>query len=296
MIFPAPLLALLQELGDLKRVRSAARPGSIAERLFADGWTRLLAGVPAEDAMRGNVAAALTATRLGDIDAAALRTLDLAEHAIARTLGHALAEITAALDPALAAGLEGPRRDPPAQPLPAFVARLAAQPRAGVTCPGRPRLLFEPPENHAEHSAMVAVYGVLLAPVFGADPSTVWLAGLAHHLHNADLPDAGYTGEMLLEPHLAALMERATARSLAQLPTALAATVETARRILPDAETPEGRAFHAADALDRVWQIDQHLRAGRTLLETILTDMALVHEGPVKTFQDHVLRAAGLPA
>ena len=165
-----------------------------------------------------------------------------------------------------------------------------------MTCPGRPRLLFEPPENHAEHCAVVALYGVLLAPVFDADPATVWLAGLAHHLHNADLPDSGYTGEMLLEPHLAPLMERATARALAQLPTALAATVKTARRILPNADTPEGRAFHAADALDRVWQIDQHLRAGRTTLEIVLTDMALVHEGPVKTFQDQVLRAAGLPA
>ena len=118
MNFPAPLLALLQELGDLKRVRSAARPGSIAGRLFTDGWARLLAGASAEDAMRGNIAAALTATRLGDIDAATLRTLDLPEPAIARILAQALTDITASIDPALAARLDGPRRDPPAHPLP----------------------------------------------------------------------------------------------------------------------------------------------------------------------------------
>ena len=296
MNFPAPLLSLLRELGELKRVRSAARPGTIAERLFADGWSRLLAGALPEDAMRGNVAAALTATRLGDIDAATLRTLDVAEDTIAPILARALAEITAVIDPALAARLSGPHLDPPAVPLPDFVARLARQPRAGVTCPGQPRLLFEPPENHAEHCAAVALYGVLLAPVFDADPATVWLAGLAHHLHNADLPDSGYTGEMLLEPHLGDVMARATARALAQLPAAIAVPVENARRILPNADTAEGRAFHAADALDRVWQIDQHLRAGRTTLHTVLTDMALVHEGPVKTFQDQVLHAAGLPA
>ncbi len=58
--------------------------------------------------------------------------------------------------------------------------------------------MFEPPENHAEHCLAVAVYGVLLAPRYGADPSVVFLAGLAHHLHNARLPDSGFTGEALL--------------------------------------------------------------------------------------------------
>jgi len=122
----------------------------------------------------------------------------------------------------------------------------------------------------------------------------VWLAGMAHHLHNAFMPDSGFTGEMLLGAHLEPAMQRTTTRALRELPSALAARVEDARRILPDAGTPEGRAFHAADTLDRVWQIDQHLRAGRTTLHHVLHDMALVHDGPVKIFQDDVLLAAGL--
>ncbi len=78
--------------------------------------------------------------------------------------------------------------------VPPFVPLLAAQPRAGATRPGHPRVILEPAENHAEHCAVVAVNGVLAAGVFGADPAGPFLTGLAHHLHNAYLPDAGDAG------------------------------------------------------------------------------------------------------
>ncbi|WP_174300783.1 hypothetical protein [Caulobacter sp. S45] len=39
-ITPA-VLALFRELGDLKRIRSADAPSSIAERLFARAWAAL---------------------------------------------------------------------------------------------------------------------------------------------------------------------------------------------------------------------------------------------------------------
>ena len=289
------LLSLLMEVGELKRVRSAGRAGSVAERLFADGWARLVAGVPVEAAMRANVGRALAAVRLGDLDGAVLLGLGLDEEAAAGVLRAGLAAVVGAVEAGLAERLE-PGRDAPAVGLPAFVGLLAGQPRAGVTCPGRARLIFEPVENHAEHCAVVAVYGAVLAPVFGADPAAVWLAGMGHHFHNAYMPDAGWTGEVLLGGHLAGLMQRATGRCLAQLPEGLAALVADARAVLADAGTAEGRAFHAADTLDRVWQIDQHLRSGRIGLTYVLRDMALVHEGPVKGFQDAVLRAAGLPA
>ena len=58
---PAHLLPLLREVNDLKRIRSAGRPSSIAHRLFAAAWSRLAAG---EDAER--VAAATTAGALAD--------------------------------------------------------------------------------------------------------------------------------------------------------------------------------------------------------------------------------------
>ncbi len=290
---PGALLALLRELGELKRVRSVGRAGSIMERLFADGWSRLVAGLAVGAAMRGHTGRALTMVRLGDVDAPVLRDLSVDEADVGAALRRAFASVSGAVDPSLAESLLL-GREPPQVRLPEFVARLAAQPRAGATCPDRPRLVFEPAENHAEHCAAVAVYGVLLSPVFGADPATVWLASMAHHLHNAFIPDAGFAGEVLLGDLLAPLMGRAQARCLAELAPDLALQVRTALVVTLDADSPEGRAFHAADTLDRVWQIDQHLRPGRIGLDQVLGDMALVHDGPVKPFQERVLHAAGL--
>ena len=290
-----PLLSLMGEVGELKRVRSAGRVGSIAERLFADGWARLLAGCPLGAAMGAHVGRTLACVRLGDIDEAVLRDLGVEAATAREVMDGGLRAVVGAVDGALLASLvaAGPA---PAASLPGFVAALASQPRAGVTCPGRPRLVFEPVENHAEHCAVVAVYGAMLAPVFGAAPEVVWLASMAHHFHNAFLPDAGFTGEMLLGGHLEGMIGRAVTRCLAMLPDGLAGQVEAALPVLRDASTPEGRAFHAADTLDRVWQIEQHLRPGRIGLDYVLREMALVHEGPAKRFQDAVLRAAGLPA
>jgi 5'-deoxynucleotidase YfbR-like HD superfamily hydrolase len=291
----AAWLPLLRELGDLKRVRSAARQGSIAERLFAASWAHLANGGEAGQGWRGTVAAALAATRLGDLDEATLRGVGV-EAARARDI-HLLAQTDAGQG--IGAELQAALREAPdliEGTAPGFVAALARQPRAGVTCPGRPRLLLEPPESHAEHCLMVAVYGVLLCPTYGADPATVYVAGLAHHLHNALLPDSGFVGEELLGDQLEPAFLRATEAALADLPPAVVALVRQARRILSDAATPEGRAFHAADTLDRVLQVEQHLRAGQATLRFVLDDMELVHAGPVKPFQDRVLRDVGLLA
>ena len=292
---PARLLPLLREINDLKRIRSAGRPSSIADRLFAAAWARLAAGEDATRLAVATTAGALAATRLGDLDPPLLRRAGIGAEEVASIRQRALAETAAGLDPALraklAAALDAPGRE---GPLPGFVARLAEQPRAGATCPDRPRIVLEPPESHAEHCLMVAVYGVVLAPVYGADEGTVFLASMAHHLHNALLPDSGFTGEMLLGPALEPAFEEATAQALAELDAPLRAAVERARRILPDADSPEGRAFHAADTLDRVLQIEQYLRAASTSMDFVLRDMALVHDGPVKRFQDAVLSEMGL--
>ena len=245
--------------------------------------------------MRDSVFKLLAAARLGDLDIGMLEELGL-DRADAVTVQQAgVAEISAELPEAIVSLIADVDPQPDHENADMdFVDRLASQPRAGVTCPGIQRLLFEPAENHAEHCAIVALYGVLLSPVYGADPETVWLASLSHHLHNAFMPDSGFSGEILLGDRLEPLMQRATALCLDQLSTELADKVLMARRILPDVGSPEGRAFHAADTLDRVWQIDQHLRPGQVTLDFVLNDMALVHEGPVKTFQDALLREAGL--
>ncbi len=291
------VLPLLRALGDLKRIRSAGQPASIAERLFTDAWSCLLAGVETAQVARAIVVDGLIATQLGDLSTL---VLDAA--------GIPAPEIDKIRDQALRCALHGNENLFQAQPgdyasqtlareaTPSFVSRLAAQPRAGATCPGRGRLMLEPPETHAEHCVVVAIAGFLLAPVWSARPCGVFLAGLSHHLHNALLPDSGYAGEVLLGEWLQPAMTNATNQALDQLPAALRTNVEAARRMLPDAETPEGRAFHAADTLDRVLQLEHHLRAGNTSMDFVLRDMELVHAGPTKPFQNAVLKNLGLAA
>jgi 5'-deoxynucleotidase YfbR-like HD superfamily hydrolase len=290
------LLPLFRELGHLKRLHSAGRRGSIASRLFRRSWTALLAGRPAKEVALATTAGALAAARLGDLDRYTLVSLGLSSDEAIAVQRRGLDEVSGVLDPSLAAALRSAAREMAADegPVPAFVDALDAQPRAGITCPGRPRIVLQPPENHAEHCLTVAVYGVLLAPAYGADAPTVFLAGLAHHLHNAAMPDSGFTGEMLLGAHLEPVMQRATCTALDEIAEPLRSEVERARAILPDAGTPEGRAFHAADVLDRVLEIEQHLVAPSLTMDRVLGEMALVHDGPVKPFHDRVLAEMGL--
>jgi 5'-deoxynucleotidase YfbR-like HD superfamily hydrolase len=291
------LLPLLREIGDEKRVRSAGRTGSIAERLFRRAWADLVGGRSTDEVALAITARALAATRLADLDGEALLDLGVEPGETIAIGRAALAEFDAQLPPdltrRLVAAIERDFLTGGQAGVPAFVGQLAEQPRAGVTCPGRPRIVLQPPENHAEHCLVVAVYAVLLAEP-GTDLGTVFLASLAHHLHNAAMPDAGFTGEVLLGRHLEPVMDRATDRALAELPGELRTAVMTARRILPDVASPEGRAFHAADVLDRVLEIEQHLSAAELTMGTVLGEMELVHAGPVKPFHDGILAEFGL--
>lgn len=295
---PAGLRALFVEMNDLKRVRSAGRDGSIAERLFAQGWGALMGGALVEDVALDITATALAATRLCDLDAAFLSAAGLSDEAVSDVLVEGFDSVTPTIDPGLRERLrERLRHRAERRPgaVPGFVAALAQQPRAGVTCPGRARILLEPPENHAEHCLIVAVYGVVLSPFYRADPATVFLAAMAHHFHNAAMPDAGFTGEMLLGDHLGPIMARTTQWALDELDGNLRESTESARTVLPDDATAEGRAFHAADCIDRVLQIAQHLPAASLTMDTVLGDMELVHAGPVKDFHDRVLADMRIP-
>ena len=295
---PLPLRELLVELNDIKRVRSAGRDGSIAERLFLQAWAALAGGADPAALALDITAKALAASRLGDLDAAFLAVAGLSQEQASDVLVRGFDEVAGPLDPGLAerlrACLSAPRDWTPG-PLPQFALLQADQPRAGVTCPGKPRILLEPPENHAEHCLVVAVYGVALSPFYGADPTTVFVAALAHHLHNALMPDAGFTGEILLGDHLDAVIATLSERALSELDAPLREVVASSRKILTDDRTAEGRAFHAADVVDRVLQIAQHLRAASLTMDTVLGEMALVHDGPVKDFHDRVLADMRLP-
>ncbi|GGE93096.1 hypothetical protein [Sphingomonas prati] len=290
-------LPFFRELGDLKRIHSAAASGSIAERLFRDGWAALFDGQAPATVMKQVVAAALVAARLGDLDLAALQALGTGEQAVV-ILNRSFDEVTGDMDPALCARLRGALSSgrPAAGDVPAFVDKLARQPRAGVTCPGQPRIMLQPAENHAEHCLMVAVYGVVASPWYGADPVAVFLAGMAHHLHNADMPDSGYSGEMLLGGMLDTVIvhaREAAFRELADVPE-LEADVRAALAPIGGDETSEARAFHVADVLDRVLEIEQHMRAARLTMGVVLDDYGLVHDGPVKAFHDEILATTGL--
>lgn len=284
------------ELNDLKRIASAGRGGSIAARLFRQAWAGLVGGAEPRHVAGWTTGRALAAARLGDIDEAALIAAGvMPAEARAVTLA-AISAVGGGLHPAVQ-DVVHPALGwlcPAGAVEPAFVEALCGQPRAGITCPGKPRIMLEPPENHGEHCLMVAVYGVVLAPRYDADPTRVFLAALSHHFHNAGMPDSGFTGEVLLGAHLETVMAHHTAACLQQLAQPLRGAVEWARAVLPDDATPEGRTFHAADVLDRVLQLNQYMRAAALTPERMLGDMELVHAGPVKAFQDDVLRQAGL--
>ena len=317
----AAVPGVFREIGDLKRVRTAHADGSVAQRAFVRAWADLVGGADPADVAARECAAALAGARLAGVDAEVLTGAGLAPDEVRVVLDRAVDEVAGGLHPATVARahaalappvpppvpeptngtlVRGDRTDGPfvgsgsAAPLPPFVTALARQPRAGATAPGMPRVVVEPPEDHAEHCWAVAVYGALLADDLDADPGEAFLLGLAHHLHNAALPDAGFAGEVLLGDALDPLLERLTERELATLPDPLAERVRDLLALRADADTPVGRAFHAADVLDRVLQVHHHARAAAFTAAQALDDLDLVHEGPVTGYHRAVLEAAGL--
>jgi 5'-deoxynucleotidase YfbR-like HD superfamily hydrolase len=290
------LIPLLREVNDLKRVRCAGMQGTLAARAFRRAWGRLVAGDPPVTVALRETALAVAAARLGGIDRAMLTRAGLTGEAATEILQRAFDAVTAPLDRRLAAELRGllADEDPALMDPPDFVHALEHQPRAGATRPGHPRLILEPPESHADHCLVTAVSAVLVSPIHGADPALPFLAALSHHLHNAILPDSGFAGETLLGEHLEPVMRRLTDEAMSQLPAPLARAVARARTILPDAATPEARAFHAADVIDRILQMDHYARAAGFELRHAVEEMELVHAGPLQDFQTGVLHAAGL--
>ena len=290
------LVPLAAELCDLKRVRDASSLDSLASRMFRRGWGALLAGQDPVAVAMQTTADAVAAARLGGIDHGVLALAGVDGDAAVAVLVRSFDEVAGPVDAAwcgrLRARLGQPYHPGPA---PAFAEALIRQPRAGATCPGKPRIILEPPEGHGDHCLVVAVLAALLAPRYAADPAAAFLAGMAHHLHNAVLPDSGFAGEMLLGGHLMPVMQRLFARELATLPEPLRATTAAALAAIPDASTPVGQAFHAADVIDRVLQMRHYDQVARFTIDQALDDMDLVHAGPTQAFHQAVLRDAGLP-
>lgn len=291
----AALRPLLQEIGDGKRIRIAAAPGSLAEQAFARSWARLLEGEDADQVALSETAAAVARARLAGIDGPVLESAGLTPQQALDVLERGYDEVAGAVPAGVRDRLrEALPRVRPAGAPPGLVPALNAQPRAGATAPGRPRLVVEPPESHGDHCLTVAVYGVLVAPLFGADPVAPFLLGLAHHLHNVTLPDAGFAGEVLLGEHLQPVVDALERQQLELLPPALADRLRELLALRADAVSGEAQAFHAADVLDRVLQVHHHARAAAFTAGQALDDLELVHDGPVQAFHLRVLRSAGL--
>ncbi len=277
----AQVAAIAAELGELKRVRAGHLTSSFAAHLFNRAWSALAGRSPAAVVAADIVDRALIACRLGAIDAESLAAFGLTRHEVDAVLDAARA--TMGVQPPGTARLTF-------APAPAFTAQLCRQPRAGATAPNMPRTILEPAESHGDHCLVVAVIGVLIARLTGADEGRVFLAGLAHHLHNAQLPDSGYAGEMLLGPLLEPLMARLVAAEIATLAPDFARQVDDVLLLVGDAVTADGRAFNAADAIDRVQQVHYHARAAAFTARAALVDLDLVHAGPLQAFQKGLLR------
>ena len=300
----AAIAPLFGELQDLKRLRPANLDATIATRLFRDSWSRLLAGEETGIVATDLALAALLSVLFPGVDGAFFTAANMDKPTAREVLGLAL-EATVAGH--LTSGTHAVLKDAfpayldrlydhsaPAAPLPEPLDILCRQPRAGATHPTLPRLVLEPAEMHSDHCCLTAVYAILLADGFGADRGTVLLASLAHHLHNAYLPDCGYAGELCLGEHLGPVIANCRQTALAHFPTDLRARVREALRHHESIAAPEGRAVSAGDVLDRVLDVRWRTRAAAVTDTDILSDLDLVHPGPLKDFQGWLLDKTGV--
>ncbi len=257
----AGLVPLAAELCELKRVatrprRTATRPACSAA---LGGAGR---GASALEVALETTADAVAAVRLGGIDRRVLESAGLSADEAGTVLRRSFDEVAGPIRPGFAERL----REHLGASLwsghaPSFAEALIRQPRAGATCPGKPRFMLDPPENHGDHCAVVAVLACLLAPRYDADPAAAFLAGMAHHLHNAHLPDSGFAGEVLLGEHLEPVIARLFERELATLPAPVAAAARDALAHIRDRRHP-GRPRLPRRGRDRSGAADAALRAG----------------------------------
>ena len=299
----ADLVPLLAEMGDLKRLRAAGRRGTHAEGVFRRSWAALLAGEDTGVVARREAAASVAAARMGSRDYPMLRRAGLSDDEANDVLAESFDSVADALPQGGRQTLRwelraSPVGEPPGEDgLPPFVGLLVRQPRAGATAPGKPRIVLQPPEGHADRCATVALYAVLLAPLYGAEVGAPFLLGLSHHLHNAYFPDSGFAGDELLGGHLSSVNGRLQGEVLEQIGGAEPALREEVAGLLPlvyRVDTPEAKAFQAADVIDRVLEMRHHARKAAFTLEDALGEMNLVHEGPTQEFHLEVLDGAGL--
>lgn len=292
------LVPLFREVGNLKRIRAANLGNSFAADLFERAWGRISGGANARTVAVDITKDAVIAAALGAINEKVLREAKLENVQIelitTRAFDVSATFVDKDLRDAMRDRIAAPIDDGRSSNVPEFVCLLIAQPRSGATKTGEPKRVFDQPENHAEHCLAVAVIGALLAAVFDADAETVFLIGLIHHFHNAYLPDSGFAGEEALGEFLPAIFETFRRKCLAEVAENLHEKIWELFKEIELADTPEARAFHAADVIDRVLQMRHHAEANEFTLRYALEEAELVHAGAVQNFHYEILRAARL--
>ena len=292
-------LPLLRELNDLKRLYSAnLGTHSLATQIFRGACHPLSTGAALDAVPWASIAVA--AARLGAITPESLAAAEISEkergaiyrrsleaHAgLSKQLLSDLSANVDNLDDRLEGNFEYADGDWPQ--------RLCQAPRAGATCPGKPRIVLEPAEMHSDHCAIVAVYGFLLADIFGADREDAWLIGLCHHFHNAYLPDSGFTGEVLLGDQLDPIINNFRSQALRSVHPNYRDRINGLLADIAGDASPLAKTFHAADTIDRVVQMENYERAARFRVGNALHDLELVHESPTQAFQKDLLKSIGL--
>ena len=294
----ADQLEFLRELNDVKRLYAHnLGPHSYASLIFLGAVKAL----HCDASLQADVwcTAIVSAARLGAITPSVLRDIGidksessvilknsiLAQQSLSAPLRDSLIDACDVLNQTY---LENAPQNPD------WVTRLAASPRAGATCPGKPRIALEPAEMHSDHCVMVATYAFLLADTFGANREDAWLIGLCHHLHNAYLPDAGFTGEILLGDHLDRVVNTLRLRVLDTLSERYRNRISYLFDEINDLQSPLAQTFHAADTIDRVVQMEHYERAAKFRVATALEEFNLVHEGTAQEFQHALLQSIGI--
>lgn len=294
----ADQLEFLRELNDVKRLYAQnLGPHSYASLIFLGAAKAL----HCDASLQADVwcAAIVSAARLGAITPSVLRDIGIDKSESSDILKNSILaqqSLSAPLRDSLidACDVLNQTYFENAPQNPDWVTRLAASPRAGATCPGKPRIALEPAEMHSDHCVMVAAYAFLLADTFGANREDAWLIGLCHHLHNAYLPDAGFTGEILLGDHLDRVINTLRLRVLDTLSERYRNRISCLFDEINNLQSPLAQTFHAADTIDRVVQMEHYERAAKFRVTTALEEFNLVHEGTAQEFQHALLQSIGI--
>ncbi len=299
---------LFSELQDLKRLRPAGVRHSLADELFVSAWWEVVAGADWSEVADRTAAVAILYVLFPGVEGRFFTAARLEEDAIRevctnafnRTVGERLDEETVERLrkqlPVIVRTWAGTQvqSESETDKLPDCLERLRQQPRAGATHPDHPRLVLTPPESHADHSLLTAVYATLSAAGYGADPGRAFVCGLAHHLHNAFLPDCGWAGELALEPYLQQTIENCRAAALEEFDPEVSDGLRDVLRHHESIADAEGKAISAGDTLDRVLDVKWRVAAAAVTEAKVLGDLDLVHPGPLKDFQTELLATTGL--